>query len=216
MFCDQDDVWDKNKVKLSIDQLLSLEEKSPNTPILIYTDLIIVDEELNIIENSFFKYQNVNPLKTDLNNLLVQNVATGCTITINKELLNLASPVPKNAIMHDWWLVLIAKTQGIIYYLPTATIKYRQHTNNSIGSQKFDISLIIKKIFKKNILHKHIKQAKLLLKYYNENFSNNDLNIVNTFISIENKNYFIKIYYIFRYKFFLHGIVRNIGLILKI
>ena len=56
MFCDQDDIWEKRKIELTLRKMLEMEKKSPSIPILVHTDLNVVDSCLNIIDNSMWTY----------------------------------------------------------------------------------------------------------------------------------------------------------------
>jgi hypothetical protein len=69
--------------------------------------------------------------------LLTQNFVTGCATVINRSLLELATPLPADVIMHDWWLALCAAACGRIEYLPHALVRYRQHGANQIGAEGF-------------------------------------------------------------------------------
>lgn len=60
--------------------------KWKNTPILV---LEVVDENLHTINPSFMKLQNLDEKKNRLNNLLIQNTITGCTVMINRDLAKL-------------------------------------------------------------------------------------------------------------------------------
>ena len=62
---------------------------------------------------------------------------TGCTALINESLAEKALPIPENAIMHDWWLALVATAFGKLVYLDIPLVHYRQHSNNAIGAKKF-------------------------------------------------------------------------------
>ena len=53
MFSDQDDIWKKDKIEKSINKL---KEESLG---LVYTDLEIVDEKLNVIYPSYWKYKQI-------------------------------------------------------------------------------------------------------------------------------------------------------------
>lgn len=138
MFCDQDDIWLPDKVRLTFELMQETEgNHGPHTPVLIHTDSKVVDSHQQIIAFSFFKYQNmkhveVNPLRI----LLAQNFVTGCTVMINRALLDTALPVPKEAHMHDWWLALVAASTGRICFLPQSTVLYRQHNQNVAGAKK--------------------------------------------------------------------------------
>lgn len=84
MFCDQDDIWFPNKIQLCLDSILSEEKRTTNKAILIHTDLIVVDNGLNIISSSLWENNKINPFKIGTKYLKVINYVTGCTIIINK------------------------------------------------------------------------------------------------------------------------------------
>lgn len=130
MFCDQDDVWLSNKIEISFDAMLEIEKFSNDKPILIHTDLIVVDEFLNTMQDSYWKVT-----KFDLHSeSLVTNIVTGCTLLFNSKVKNLAFPYPKELIMHDYWLFLLAITNdGVIVPIYEPTVLYRQHLNNVLG-----------------------------------------------------------------------------------
>jgi len=91
-------------------------------PILVHTDLKVVDENLNLISESLLKMQNLNISRDKINNLLVQNIVTGCTVMVNKKLLSYINIIPAHAVMHDWWLALIASALGEIIFINTPTV----------------------------------------------------------------------------------------------
>ncbi len=114
-------------------------------------------------------YQHIDIKKNKLNNLLIQNTITGCTIMMNRKLAELCLPIPTEAIMHDWWLGLVATEFGKIAYLDEATIKYRQHGENSVGAKKFNFKYVLNNFSKNNILMDNISQAKVFLEMYRVN-----------------------------------------------
>lgn len=137
MFCDQDDVWHKNKVRKTLETMKAV-EKDPTFPTLVHTDLHVVDRERNRIATSFCAYSHIDGNRLLLNQLLVQNVVTGCTVMINHALAELAcTAIPKNGmVMHDWWLALLASACGAAGFLNEPTVDYRQHDGNCIGAKK--------------------------------------------------------------------------------
>jgi len=138
MFCDQDDVWLPWKIEATLAAMRRAErESAPGSPVLVHTDLTVVDEGLHVVDPSFWRYQAIRPELTGLNRLLVQNCVTGCTAMFNRPLRELASPLPGEAILHDWWLALVASALGRIVHLPEATVLYRQHGRNEIGARRY-------------------------------------------------------------------------------
>jgi glycosyltransferase involved in cell wall biosynthesis len=139
MFCDQDDVWLPDKVAVTLSAMRDVERvHGTQTPILVNTDLKVVDEQLRVIDESLWHYQRIHPERLkQLSRVLVQNFATGCTVMINRALADLASPIPAQAMMHDWWLALVATRFGQTAPLRTPTVLYRQHGRNDIGARRW-------------------------------------------------------------------------------
>lgn len=142
-FCDQDDVWLPDKLERQLDEIQRLESAlGRDCPILIHTDLEIVDESLVIIHPSIISFQMINhPSDTSPSMLISQNHVVGCSMLINRALLHLACPVPEMAYMHDWWLALCASTVGFRSYLPSSLVRYRQHADNQVGAKGVSIRL---------------------------------------------------------------------------
>ncbi len=135
-FCDQDDVWMPEKLELSLAKMRELErEHGAETPLLVFTDLTVVDEGLNVIHDSFWHYANLRPDRCNsLNRLLLHNVVTGCTALMNGPLVKKGVPIPSDAHVHDWWVVLVASTFGKAAYISRPTVRYRQHGRNMLGA----------------------------------------------------------------------------------
>ena len=81
MFCDQDDIWKNNKVQSTFDKMRITEEIYPSLPILLHTDLEIVNSELESINSSLWKYQKINPKRTKLHQIIVQNIADSLLVS---------------------------------------------------------------------------------------------------------------------------------------
>lgn len=136
MFCDQDDVWKQNKIKESI-SLLKMIEDGGNQPSLVFSDLEVVDADLNLLHESFLKMKKRNPEKYDLKSLLKENVAAGCTMIFNSRLRDIAIRLSNvsNIAMHDIWLISCASLFGRIGFLDDSTLLYRQHGSNVLGAK---------------------------------------------------------------------------------
>ncbi|MDX9902411.1 MAG: glycosyltransferase family 2 protein [Aliarcobacter sp.] len=216
MFCDQDDVWNEDKIEKTLNKMNEMEKLYKNTPILVHTDLEVVDENLHTINPSFMKLQNLNEKKNGLNNLLIQNTITGCTAMINRDLAKLCLPMSSNAIVHDWWVGLVASYFGKIGYLQQSTIKYRQHTSNTIGAKGFDIGFVLKSISKKVSLGRNISQSKGFFQQFKNELDEDTIEMLQEFISLEQKTWWQKRAVLLKYKLFKQGFIRNTGLFLKI
>lgn len=147
MCCDQDDVWLADKIEKTLREM-RLAERETDIPCLVYTDLKIVDESLHVISGSMDQYQKLNCRDARINHVLVQNVVTGCTMMINRQLRDMILSLKdrEKIVMHDWWAALIAAQFGVLHYLDEATILYRQHDENDTGAKKIDLAWYIRKI----------------------------------------------------------------------
>jgi hypothetical protein len=149
MFCDQDDVWKPDKIEKNICAMQKQENLSPNTPVLVHSDLEVVDSDLHPLARSLFKYQRINPRRKSVWRMLILNTVTGCTVMINEALATLASPIPNEAVMHDWWVALVASGMGQVVTIDEALISYRQHDTNTVGALQYEplkISARVKKL----------------------------------------------------------------------
>lgn len=142
MFSDQDDVWVSTKISQSLAAMKDLESRhGEDRPLLVHTDLSVVDEHLRLIHDSYRSYTRLDPHKgIRWSRLLTQNAVTGCTMLANRPLVALAAPIPEAAVMHDWWLALVAAAFGAIGYVAKPTILYRQHQSNSVGAMRYGVA----------------------------------------------------------------------------
>lgn len=137
MFCDQDDIWLKDKISVELDRIKEIEYTFPQKPIIINTDLTVTDANLNIIHSSFWRYANIkHTFVKSFKDLAAVNVATGCTMLFNKSAkLCIHKPYDK-AIMHDAWLTLsVVACGGLLFFIDKPTILYRQHGKNTLGAR---------------------------------------------------------------------------------
>lgn len=127
-FCDQDDVWQKNKVSRTVE---IISQGSSDSPRLYCSRTTLVDEGLNVIG-----YSDAPKRGLSFNNALVQNVVTGCTLAINndaRKLILKELPSPDRVPIHDWWMYLVISALGEVMYDAESGILYRQHSSNVIG-----------------------------------------------------------------------------------
>ena len=198
-----------------------LELEYGNIPLLVHTDLEIVDSALQPISPSMWEYENILPYKNTFNRLLIQNTITGCTAMINRALAKKSSSIPNSAIMHDWWLGLVASQFGQIGYISMPTIKYRQHARNTIGVKRFRINLIwitcsvLYRLFGSRqeylkSLMVNIEQADGFLKTYDDVLSDSSKNLLRDFITLPQKNWLQRRLIIIRRRLWKQGVFRNL------
>ena len=136
MFCDQDDVWKEEKIALEWAQMKKLEEAHPHQPILVNSDLTVVDATLQTIHPSFWQYRNIRPdFVRRFEDFSATNIVTGCTMLFNRQVKSVVKKPYTRAMMHDAWITLcVVADGGILHNMETPTVLYRQHGYNTIGA----------------------------------------------------------------------------------
>lgn len=173
-FCDQDDVWEDDKLKVAVRKLQKLNSSRPN---LYFSNLKMVDENLSYMREF---YQN-GEVFTDKNKTLVQIFTYGCTCVFNHRALEAYCKIAHNQVLHDNWIYALCSYLGNVVYDPIGHILYRQHGNNLSGHKETGISLIklrLGRAFKGNLGHDFETMAKQLLFYRNE-IEHQDLKLIN-------------------------------------
>jgi glycosyltransferase involved in cell wall biosynthesis len=152
MFCDHDDIWMQNKIELSYKKMIETENKyNYEKPIIIHTDMVVVDSNLNVICNSFWSYLRLNPKFSSFCEILVSQNVNGCTMIMNNLAKTVAIPNKSLAHMHDIGITLsVSNVDGIIEYIEDKTVLYRQHVNNQVGAKKVNLCYFLKRM---NNLH---------------------------------------------------------------
>ncbi len=139
MFCDHDDVWIPEKVEQTLREMQKIENGSGSTPVVVGTDLSIVDENLNIINYSY-RHSRTHYSLEQLNDRrwhLFYDDIPGCTMMLNNVARQISLPYPKRAVMHDWWIMVsVLWNGGKVGFVDTPTILYRQHSGNHTGVRK--------------------------------------------------------------------------------
>ncbi len=127
-FADQDDVWLPEKLARGMAALASL---PPDVPALACARQILVDAALRPLGES-------PPLRRPpgFPAALTQNLATGCTILLNRRAAALiAGSRAPEATLHDWWSYLVVEAAGgRVLVDPAPLVLYRQHGANVVGA----------------------------------------------------------------------------------
>jgi len=216
MFCDQDDIWFTDKIKKSLDLMKNREKRyGKDFPILIHTDCKVIDSTRRLVAPSFMQFQHMqHEEKSPLRVLMTQNFVTGCTVMINKSLLSACLPVPSQALMHDWWIALVAAAVGKIFYLPQKTMLYRQHGKNVAGAKKLLSTYNFKRLLSIADLEKDLNKLMLQNCALIRHLSNDDKlttpQLLYDFLSAANQNGFRFLKFAIRNRIYKQGIMRNV------
>lgn len=175
-FSDQDDFWIPNKILIFIENFLKIEKNKINTPILIHSDLCVVDENLLAINTSMFNYQKINKNPT-FAEIMTGNSVTGCAMACNNILLNSIKENKgiNNSIMHDWYIAMYASAFGVLSFIDKPLVLYRQHQSNQVGAKSLKLNDILKKNNIINIINKSkisIEKTKQQAHIFLSNFGN--------------------------------------------
>lgn len=131
-FSDQDDVWLPDKMATMLDEVIHHDKSQP---LMIYMDLSVVDQDLNVTHPSMIRSQS-HHANTTLLAELTENTVTGGVAMINHALAEKWEDTD-DVIMHDWYLALLATATGKLVYIDKPGELYRQHDNNVLGARTF-------------------------------------------------------------------------------
>ena len=129
-FCDQDDVWFKERLARG---MRALHRLGPEALGLYGSRTLVTDANLAPLGRS--------PLLRRpkmFENALVQNFAGGNTMLATPAAGRLLSELAQHTgevVAHDWWTyMVISACGGTVLYDPEPTIYYRQHGGNLVGA----------------------------------------------------------------------------------
>lgn len=230
LFCDQDDFWLENHISLLVEKYESLSENEKSLPVLVRTDLSVVDSELNMIHCSDAAYmrRDTNPGKHRC--FATTDGVRGCTCMVNdvlkKTVFKDRNVLLKNRDkidMHDIFVAHIAVFFGRMCFIDVPTLLYRQHESNTSGgiAKKRTLKQMMKKgisfsrykesykVLKKEFIRKQL-YAEFFSSYFSDMLSKRERKIMNGFASLSEKNKFLRICFLIKNRFFKKGLVNNI------
>jgi len=165
MFSDQDDVWHPTKVEKSLLAVKEQEKLHPDKPVIVHSDVRVVDGELRLLHPSYRQYGHIYPEQvTDFSHCVI-NITLGCAMLFNRlaRQVSLARPW-RHALMHDGWVTTCTfAAGGVVVAMPEALLEYRNHGGNTIGAvdgSRFTIGYRLRHFFE--MLRLNFRQYRML------------------------------------------------------
>jgi len=122
---DQDDIWLPEKIERL---LAAIGTHEAGRPCLAYSDMKVVDQDLNPITGSWWHYSKTrSSWALSVRHTICQNTVPGCAMMLNRALLRRALPIPLEVAMHDWWILLVALASGKVLDVAEPLVLYRRH-----------------------------------------------------------------------------------------
>jgi len=211
--CDQDDIWDIDKLEKSIEYL---ENNNQEKPLMFHCDLRGISGDNKKLYNSFFEMRGYAFFVDRAVDVMLGRCGVmGNTIVFNQALKKKILPFPKDLMVHDYWIALVNEFFGrrVTYNKPL--LSYRLHANNT--SKSFRKSIKSKLDRKKIPLpFRDIKRELVLEEFLNRfEIDKKDKKIVDDFLEYLyfKKNYLSLVLLVFKYNFFRIGFKYKIKLL---
>lgn len=157
-FCDQDDIWDDDKLYSAV---CFLKKADVDSPAIYYSSQRLVDEN-----GRYISTHNIADNRSNFANIVFSNIA-GCTTVFNEKLKELINQcTPEYIMMHDSWAYKVCICMGGQSFVDTQPhISYRQHGKNTVGLRK-GLSNYVKRIKRYLFVFNVKKQCQNILQNY--------------------------------------------------
>jgi len=131
-YCDQDDIWHEDKLRLTSDCLMAGKHD------LVHCDAQVIDEAGHQIAPSLHRYETRREARNLLDMLLL-NTVTGMTSVFTARAARLALSLMSGysgSLLHDHITAVAAASLGSVGLLDRALVDYVQHRSNEIGAKQ--------------------------------------------------------------------------------
>jgi glycosyltransferase involved in cell wall biosynthesis len=214
--CDQDDIWEPNKLRVLLETMHELEERHGiDKPLLVHSDLRVVDDSLRERHSSYWRFAGVYPNRSTLPRLLIKNLVAGCASLANQALVRLALPVPRAALMHDYWLALVACAAGHVGAVEEPLVLYRQHERNAIGARPYSWRAFVDRIaggLARWDLSALRRQAAALSVRCNSVLTAENRALIDDFVNLPKRTWIGQRWFLLRHGIVMPGLTRNLVL----
>lgn len=222
MFCDQDDIWKKNKIEMTFKKMKQAEELyGKQIPLLVHGDVEVIDDKGSIIADSMFQLSHIDA-DSGLSKILIQNHVTGCTMMCNNILIRGIYEYASSdkIIMHDYLAALYASVFGKIEVIKKPLLSYRQHGDNSVGAKNNNNPLYLfkrlsegKKSYKR-AMSESAQQIEYFVDIYKAEFMSENLikeyELMSEYAQLRNKSKISRVFFYKRNNVWKKGTIRKI------
>ena len=141
--CDQDDVWEKNKVNRCLEVLQSAD--------LVVHNLLVMNGEGCVSDMDFF---SIRHSREGYWRNLYKNSFMGCCMAFRRDILNYLLPFPEGILWHDMWIGLMVEKKGKVKFIDDKLLYYRRHGSNvSATAEKSSFSLFFQIKYRLQMLY---------------------------------------------------------------
>lgn len=186
-FCDQDDIWDEDKLQVAVDTLDCYDK---NLPLLYHCAHRAINKDDKIIYKCSHKKYSTPPKELALTDVFTVNRTYGNTCVFNSVARNYFLKYEMGEIrFHDWTINIICSALGRVIFDNTPHISYRLHEANCFGPTNLNL-ITIKKFLKylKNyeFNNTRLKEMQLLKKRLYEYLPQNNKEFVDLLCNYKN------------------------------
>lgn len=202
-YCDQDDIWENNKLSICISELIK------QNAVLSTCDRTIIDKDDNIIISSIRHSSNTPEITWNSGDDITKYAifscyTTGMTIVMRTSTAKACLPFPSESA-HDKWIGACASAMGKVLFIDIPLVKYRRHKNNVSG--------ILSDINSKNEYYdKRVAPIFKLTQVFTQKFPN--LKDNNEILKFADARYNRKVLTMFKYRY-LSPLVTKFEILLK-
>lgn len=156
---DQDDIWLHDKLEKSLERLLEMRAQYPRRPLMVFSDRRILNIADPASELHWAPLEGLSlEVGQSFKQTLFMNAVPGCTILMNRALVDLVGRIPQQAKTHDHWITLVATQFGHVGLMKEPLVRWRKHETNVTGIRKEHANNYFArawKLFSQLDIHKH-------------------------------------------------------------
>lgn len=219
MFCDQDDIWNADKIERTYLEMKRLTGDYGNdVPLLVHGDAEITDENGNVLGKTFQKMMHYRHDHLDLSHHLMEAHVQGCTSMINKSLACSMKNVSEATSGYDEWIGMIAYALGHVSYIEEPLLKYRRHDSQVTSGTLNFWDIVGSKIGhlseQKQYVFGYSREVRDFIQIFDGRIDDRSMEILMDFATLKDQGFWQRREIIIRDHFWKSGFLRNIGLML--